>query len=55
MEHSYRKHPHDRENKNVVNIHESEYISVIVLGCFVKTSLYLALFIYLFPSPTSSN
>ncbi len=49
MEHSYKKHPHDHEKKNVVDIHGFKYISVIVLGCFVKTFFYLALFIYFSP------
>jgi hypothetical protein len=44
-----KKHPHDHENKNVVSIHKSEYISVIVLGCLVKTTLCLALYIYYSP------
>ncbi len=33
MEHSYRIHPNGHENKNVVSIHWSEYMNVIILGC----------------------
>jgi hypothetical protein len=49
MEHSYRKHPCDCDNKNIMFIHKFEYISVIVLGCFAKTPLCLALFLYSSP------
>ncbi len=46
MEHSYIKHLHDHENKNVMSIHRFENISVIVLGRFVNTTFYLTLFFY---------
>jgi hypothetical protein len=32
MGHSYKKHLHDHENKNVMFIHMSKNISVIILG-----------------------
>ncbi len=46
MEHSYIKHPCDNENKNVLSIHRSEYMSVVVLGCLVMTTLCLPLYLY---------
>ncbi len=49
MEHSYRKHPCDHDNNNVMFIHKFEYISVIVLGYFVETLICLALFFYSSP------
>jgi hypothetical protein len=55
MEHSYRKNPCDHENKNVVSIHMFEYISVIVLGCLVTTTLCLPLYLYPSPPFPSSN
>jgi len=49
MEHSYKKNPCDHENKNVVFIHMSKYISVIILGCLVMTTFCLPLYLYLSP------
>jgi len=49
MEHSYRLQPHDHENKNVVSIHRSKYMNVIILGCLVTTTLYLHLYFYSSP------
>jgi hypothetical protein len=46
MEHSYKKHPRDHENKNVMSIHRFKYMSVIVLGCLVTTTLCLPLYLY---------
>lgn len=40
----------DHENKNVVSIHRSKYMSVIILGCLVRNILYLPLYLY-FPPP----
>jgi len=50
MEHSYIKHPCDNENKNVLSIHRSEYMSVVVLGCLVMTTLCLQ-YISILPFP----
>jgi hypothetical protein len=50
MEYSYKKHPRDHDNKNVMFIHKFEYISVIALGCLVTTTFYLPLYLY-FPPP----
>jgi hypothetical protein len=49
MEYSFKKNLCDHENKNVVFIHKSKYISVIVLGCLVMTTLCLPLYLYLSP------
>lgn len=46
MEHSYKKHLGDHENKNLMSIHKSEYMNVIILGCLVMTTLYFPLCIY---------
>jgi hypothetical protein len=39
MEHSYKNLPYDHDNKNVMSIHTSKYMNVIVLGCFVMIIL----------------
>ncbi len=46
MEHSYKKHPRDHENKNVMFIHRSKYMSFIVLSCLVTTIFCLPLYFY---------
>jgi dolichyl-phosphate-mannose--protein O-mannosyl transferase len=52
MEHSYKKHPRDHENKNVMSIHRSKYMNVILLGCLVTITFCLPLnFYYSLPLP----